>query len=1243
MTLDSGPIQDINCEHVRLIPTNFITPVPNGLNDTNKTVVVPNNNYGGSNKNKPNILLGYDYVDADRSDAQAQWETVIARKKEERKKKSAVEIKSPETETKDVVPTEVIKTERKLSITSEIRNTLNNIITEVTKEPATPPTNSLTEEEIMRQSLITLALKKYSPEKKLAKLCGPKSPRTQEEPKPKKKKSKSKDGDRKTSTDSNDNDDLTKELLSICQESNIDTPEKRKKAQTKSEKLTVSVECQKLPQEPEAGVAEVKEEMEDKVEEDTIKLESENKYEKCLEQTIAVDLGHKSETVEEEISVIEHQSGGEQKPEPVEEDIGEPEKPAADELKSEPEPKISELTSVEEQKSVPVDLVEAENSEQKQPVDVNQKSGEQKSEEIESIQGLSSDEGSKEVYKDPEAATKSEENELEDIDEQKINEDKVEETKEPETGENPEEDKEENIETNTIEPEIDDKEHEIFLEKVDSNEKQEFETDEKAKNEISDTEKLKTEESAQSFKENEVEKNKSREEIKSEKSQVETTVQCSESEVKKPLSKDKKPVKKGHLDDKTFFYVDLNFPKDWYVKVKIRSDTSKADSYFYTDANYMLRSQKEIVKFLGGKWTSKPSKFKLPFDLKDLPQKEELSKADFNYTIAVDASIFKTKASKVKKKPVQIDKSKNNQHEKKPKQNQKIDSTKIEKDAKVVKEQGLDSELLGTEKIFEKVEVESKNLEASKEADETKSKSKQKTPVVSKRKKEDEKKEEILKKEVKTEKADTGVNSELASTDNKTEAVENVKESTAENVGDMMPTEENERSVENKEDNEADLGCGDEKNSDNPPEPCFKVPTIENLRMLRSGRNTKNSKSPERDQRNPGKYLPSKADTQSHSESEGSAENEKMQNTNCAHQSENDSCTDQDEAKTETVDINAANEETNNDTTPLKELLKNEPKLLESKPKLKEPSSKEDQEVKNNSASTEEDRKHPKRKIRSDDTVPNSPKKLRSSKIRFRNTRNSQIRLLVDNPRKADKSCKKEPVQSDKSSKKEIDHKSTIKENDKTTKKDTGPSSKVDTTKIDNIDKISKDGSMKESSDKSAKKISATTDKSAKKESDKPAKTDAKNIEPSETMEASAIAAVSSADPAAKPTGDNLDKPETNISQPLHTPEVKGPRKVSIGRNKMRGPASKRKYSLTSSDSDEDDQPPAKLPSRSGCAMVNLFSRRLADTACGHCREAGRFFPESLEVDLSSCALAMQCSACKWTTVRRIEVCNKVF
>ena len=59
--------------------------------------------------------------------------------------------------------------------------------------------------------------------------------------------------------------------------------------------------------------------------------------------------------------------------------------------------------------------------------------------------------------------------------------------------------------------------------------------------------------------------------------------------------------------------------------------------------------------------------------------------------------------------------------------------------------------------------------------------------------------------------------------------------------------------------------------------------------------------------------------------------------------------------------------------------------------------------------------------------------------------------------------------------------------------------------------------------------------------------------------------------------------------------------------------------------------------------LVNMFhGAGPVSTACGHCLQGGQFSPHDLEVDMSSRVIFIQCSACDWTTVRRISICNRV-
>ena len=240
VTLDAGPIKDINCDHVKIIPTSFIKkPTFDSKVDKDALKNMSSNN-SLINKKKPNILLGYDYVDTDKSDLQNSWESAISRKSSKRPEKK-IELASSLAKPLTVVPAlpskqEVIKQEenqgrvleqesvKKPKIKSEkptstktIASESNEEIKKVVKDTLNSIVHEVTAEEKLRQSLIFGALKKWSPTK-----GGTIKPTKIKV----KKKKKLKDGERTSSIESSGSDDVTQELLSICKESNINTPNK---------------------------------------------------------------------------------------------------------------------------------------------------------------------------------------------------------------------------------------------------------------------------------------------------------------------------------------------------------------------------------------------------------------------------------------------------------------------------------------------------------------------------------------------------------------------------------------------------------------------------------------------------------------------------------------------------------------------------------------------------------------------------------------------------------------------------------------------------------------------------------------------------------------------------------------------------------------------------------------------------------------------------------------------------------
>merc|ERR1739848_352733 len=121
------------------------------------------------------ILLGYDFVDENDSDIMA-WDKAVNRRKKTEKTKLFREsdIKEEIEEKAEISATlEEISAPSEKSIHKDVTSTMNTILA------------SVTDEEKMRISLLSAALKKYSP----IKLPGNKSPKGQDETKKKKKKS----------------------------------------------------------------------------------------------------------------------------------------------------------------------------------------------------------------------------------------------------------------------------------------------------------------------------------------------------------------------------------------------------------------------------------------------------------------------------------------------------------------------------------------------------------------------------------------------------------------------------------------------------------------------------------------------------------------------------------------------------------------------------------------------------------------------------------------------------------------------------------------------------------------------------------------------------------------------------------------------------------------------------------------------------------------------------------------------
>merc|ERR1712106_177428 len=267
VAMDSGlGHEEIQVDNIRILPNSYPKVLKKESKDVSPMKVSIKNEYNEQissshphdnaprTKHKHNILLGYDFVDESDCEVQA-WDLAINRKNKKLKnsvvslkeseikqepevsceKTSVTNLQSNETKDKSKDVSDVIKKLNDLdqidlneeeTINSEVNNSVETMITAISLE------------ERMRISLLSDVLKKHSPKKNiLQKLPWAKSPRLVPEPLKKEKKRNSKDSivkrlsmeeiQPKDDNLQNTIDDITSELLSICQESNIDTPKQQ--------------------------------------------------------------------------------------------------------------------------------------------------------------------------------------------------------------------------------------------------------------------------------------------------------------------------------------------------------------------------------------------------------------------------------------------------------------------------------------------------------------------------------------------------------------------------------------------------------------------------------------------------------------------------------------------------------------------------------------------------------------------------------------------------------------------------------------------------------------------------------------------------------------------------------------------------------------------------------------------------------------------------------------------------------
>ena len=143
---------------------------------------------------------------------------------------------------------------------------------------------------------------------------------------------------------------------------------------------------------------------------------------------------------------------------------------------------------------------------------------------------------------------------------------------------------------------------------------------------------------------------------------------------------------------------------------------------------------------------------------------------------------------------------------------------------------------------------------------------------------------------------------------------------------------------------------------------------------------------------------------------------------------------------------------------------------------------------------------------------------------------------------------------------------------------------------------------------------------------------------------------------------DNL---ENNNSKPSRKSKMLGPKsrrrtsEESLKKplSKLLGPKSKRK-SYEPDDEDDSNQEQVeeegdiekvtaiffqqKKPKKCNINMTSLFQSSLCNAACGHCPEVGKYQIHLVDFDLEQKVVSMECTACHWTTVRRMTVSTKL-
>merc|ERR1712029_31538 len=67
-----------------------------------------------------------------------------------------------------------------------------------------------------------------------------------------------------------------------------------------------------------------------------------------------------------------------------------------------------------------------------------------------------------------------------------------------------------------------------------------------------------------------------------------------------------------------------------------------------------------------------------------------------------------------------------------------------------------------------------------------------------------------------------------------------------------------------------------------------------------------------------------------------------------------------------------------------------------------------------------------------------------------------------------------------------------------------------------------------------------------------------------------------------------------------------------------------------------------KKHTKCGIDMFSLLQGSLCKAQCGHCPQVGQYTAHLVDFNLEEKIVAMECTSCNWTTVRRIAITTKI-